>query len=82
MCVSFWDKTLFACLANFLSISRAGAASHSCAQELGHSGEYGNGAKLVGKMSKSVMQLISIYFLNLFSFLTMKIAMSKLKMLF
>ena len=34
MCVSFWDKTLFACLANFLSISRAGAALHSCAQEL------------------------------------------------
>ena len=29
---------------------------------LGHSGEYGNGAKLVGKMSKSVMQLISINF--------------------
>ena len=27
---------------------------------LGHSGEYGNGAKLVWKMSKSVMQLISI----------------------
>ena len=24
----------------------------------GHSGEYGNGAKLVGKMLKSVMQLI------------------------
>ena len=32
------------------------------AAELGHSGEYGNGAKLVGKMSKSVMQLISIHF--------------------
>ena len=29
---------------------------------LGHSGEYGNGAKLVEKMSKSVMQLISIHF--------------------
>ena len=29
---------------------------------MGHSGEYGNGAKLVGKMSKSVMQLISIHF--------------------
>ena len=28
----------------------------------GHSGEYGDAAKLVGKMSKSVMQLISIYF--------------------
>ena len=28
----------------------------------GHSGEFGNGAKLVGKMSKSVMQLISINF--------------------
>ena len=28
----------------------------------GHSGEYGNDAKLVGKMSKSVMQLISIHF--------------------
>ena len=28
----------------------------------GHSGEYGNAAKLVGKMSKSVMQLISIHF--------------------
>ena len=27
-----------------------------------HSGEYDNGAKLVGKMSKSVMQLISIHF--------------------
>ena len=32
----------------------------------GHSGEYGNGAKLVGKMSKSVMQLIAIHFLNCF----------------
>ena len=32
-------------------------------QELvGHSGEYGNDAKLVGKMSKSVMQLILIHF--------------------
>ena len=31
-------------------------------EPLGHSGEYGNGAKLVGKMSKSVMQLISIHF--------------------
>ena len=29
---------------------------------LGHSGEYGNAAKLVGKMSKSVVQLISIHF--------------------
>ena len=29
---------------------------------MGHSGEYGNGAKLVEKMSKSVMQLISIHF--------------------
>ena len=29
---------------------------------LGHSGEYGNDAKLVGKISKSVMQLISIHF--------------------
>ena len=29
---------------------------------LGHSGEYGNGARLVGKMSKSVMHLISIHF--------------------
>jgi hypothetical protein len=28
----------------------------------GHSGEYGNAAKLVGEMSKSVMQLISIHF--------------------
>ena len=28
----------------------------------GHSGEYGNAAKLIGKMSKSVMQLISINF--------------------
>ena len=28
----------------------------------GHSGEYGNAAKLVGKMSKSVMHLISIHF--------------------
>jgi len=28
----------------------------------GHSGEYGNVAKLVGKMSKSVIQLISIHF--------------------
>ena len=32
----------------------------------GHSGEYGNAAKLVGKMSKSVMQLVSIHFLNWF----------------
>ena len=29
---------------------------------LGHSGEYGNGAKLVGEMSKSVMWLLSIHF--------------------
>ena len=29
---------------------------------MGHSGEYGNAAKLVGKMSKSVMRLISIHF--------------------
>ena len=28
----------------------------------GHSGEYGNDAKLVGKMSNLVMQLISIHF--------------------
>ena len=32
----------------------------------GHSGEYGNDAKSVGKMSKSVMQLISIHFWNWF----------------
>ena len=30
--------------------------------QMGHSGEYGNGAKLVGKISKSVMQLITIRF--------------------
>ena len=40
--------------------------SYSCNEidglEPGHSGEFGNGAKLVGKMSKSVMQLISIHF--------------------
>ena len=36
-----------------------GRAGHC---SMGHSGEYGNAAKLVGKMSKSVMQLISIYF--------------------
>ena len=35
---------------------------------MGHSGEYGNAAKLVGKMSKSVMQLISIHFEIGFSF--------------
>ena len=29
---------------------------------MGHSGEYGNATKLVGKMSKSVMQLISFHF--------------------
>ena len=28
----------------------------------GHSGDFGNAAKMVGKMSKSVMQLISIRF--------------------
>ena len=28
----------------------------------GHSGDFGNAAKMVGKMSKSVMQLISIGF--------------------
>ena len=33
---------------------------------VGHSGEYGNAAKLVGKMSKSVMWLISIHFWNWF----------------
>ena len=35
---------------------------------LGHSGEYGKAAKLVEKMSKSVMQLISIHFEIGFSF--------------
>ena len=49
---------------------------------MGHSGDFGNGAKFVWKMSKSVMQLISIRFWNVFWFLTMKITMSKLKMLF
>jgi hypothetical protein len=29
---------------------------------MGHSGDFGNAAKMVGKMSKSVMQLISIGF--------------------
>jgi len=29
---------------------------------MGHSGDFGNGAKFVWKMSKSVMQLISIRF--------------------
>ena len=33
-----------------------------CFTALGHSGEYSNAAKLAGKMSKSVMQLISIHF--------------------
>ena len=32
----------------------------------GHSGDFGNGAKFVWKMSKSVMQLISIRFWNVF----------------
>jgi len=32
----------------------------------GHSGDFGNAAKMVGKMSKSVMQLISIGFWNWF----------------
>ena len=36
--------------------------SKCCQCLTGHSGEFGNGAKLVGKMSKSVMQLISINF--------------------
>jgi hypothetical protein len=31
-------------------------------EHLGHSGDFGNAAKMVGKMSKSVMQLISIGF--------------------
>ena len=31
-------------------------------QQEGHSGDFGNGAKFVWKMSKSVMQLISIRF--------------------
>ena len=35
---------------------------HQAGETQGHSGEYGNAAKLVGKMSKSVMQLISINF--------------------
>ena len=39
-----------------------------CEELQGHSGEYGNGAKLVRKMSKSVMQLISILFKIGFSF--------------
>ena len=29
---------------------------------MGHSGDFGNAAKMVGKMSKLVMQLISIGF--------------------
>ena len=33
-----------------------------CQYIMGHSGENGNAAKLVGKMSKSVMWLISIHF--------------------
>ena len=33
-----------------------------CPIPLGHSGDFGNAAKMVGKMSKSVMQLISIGF--------------------
>ena len=33
-----------------------------CLGYKGHSGEYGNAAKLEGKMSKSVMQLVSIHF--------------------
>ena len=33
-----------------------------CSFVLGHSGDFGNAAKMVGKMSKSVMQLISIGF--------------------
>ena len=35
-------------------------------QLMGHSGDFGNAAKMVGKMSKSVMQLISIGFWNWF----------------
>ena len=31
-------------------------------KEKGHSGDFGNAAKMAGKMSKSVMQLISIGF--------------------
>ena len=30
--------------------------------KLGHTGDFGNAAKLVGEMSKSLMQLISIHF--------------------
>ena len=35
-------------------------------RRVGHSGDFGNGAKFVWKMSKSVMQLISIRFWNVF----------------
>ena len=31
-------------------------------EHMGHSGDFGNTAKMVGKISKSVMQLISIRF--------------------
>ena len=31
-------------------------------EQQGHAGDYGNAAKLVGKMSKSAMQLSSLHF--------------------
>ena len=49
-----------------LEYSRKIALQSNTEFNRGHSGEYGNGAKLVGKMSKSVMQLISIHLRNLF----------------
>ena len=50
--------------ASLLTIASSFFMAHT--QVEGHSGEYGNDAKLVWKMSKSVMQLISIGFLNVF----------------
>ena len=41
------------------------SAGMSSVKEEGHSGDFGNAAKMVGKMSKLVMQLISIGFLKL-----------------
>ena len=45
-------------LGSTLSYFKSSQINHA----LGHSGDFDNAAKMVGKMSKSVMQLISIRF--------------------
>ena len=61
-------ETLLVCLKDVVKTKSVVVRGAKKAQQhiSGHSGEYGNAAKLVGEMSKSVMQLIAIHFLNWF----------------